>query len=164
MLLPIATEPNPILHKKGAALTAADLATPKIKKLIVDMTETMYKSDGVGIAAPQVSESLLLCVIAKKYAGTKEDLVLANPVWEKKSVLKTTDDEGCLSVPGIWGEVKRYKKIKVQALDKNGRPIEFVAENFFARIVQHETDHTNGILFIEKAKKLYRENKKDGAV
>jgi len=123
------------------------------------MTETMYKSDGVGIAAPQVGVSIMLCVIAKQFATTKEDLILINPVWEKKSVLKTTDTEGCLSVPGIFGEVKRYKKIKVQALDKNGARIEFLANNFFARIVQHEIDHLNGVLFIEKAKNLHSDGR-----
>lgn len=159
MILPITTEPNPILHKKGAELTPADLQSAKIQKLITDMTETMYKSDGVGIAAPQVGVSVMLCVIAKQFANTKEDLALINPVWEKKSVLKTTDTEGCLSVPGVFGEVKRYKKIKVNALDRDGNKIEFLANNFFARIVQHEVDHLNGILFIEKAKNVHSDGR-----
>ncbi len=123
------------------------------------MTETMYKSDGVGIAAPQVGASIMLCVIAKQFAGTKTDLTLVNPVWEKKSLLKTSDTEGCLSVPGVFGEVKRYKKIKVNALDRDGNKIEFLANNFFARIVQHEVDHLNGILFIEKAKNVHSDGR-----
>ncbi|OGH84695.1 MAG: peptide deformylase [Candidatus Magasanikbacteria bacterium RIFOXYA2_FULL_44_8] len=159
MILPITIEPNPILHKKGAELTSADLKSAKIQKLIDDMTETMYKSDGVGIAAPQVGASIMLCVIAKQFAGTKTDLTLVNPVWEKKSLLKTSDTEGCLSVPGVFGEVKRYKKIKVNALDRDGNKIEFLANNFFARIVQHEVDHLNGILFIEKAKNVHSDGR-----
>ncbi len=159
MILSVTTEPNPILHKKGAEITVADLQSNKIKKLIADMTETMYAKDGVGIAAPQVSESLALCVIAKQYAGTDQDLVLINPVWEKKSIIKTSDTEGCLSVPGVWGDVKRYKKIAVKAMNELGQTITFNAENYFARIVQHEVDHINGILFIEKAKNIRREDK-----
>ena len=157
MLLPVTIEPNQILHKKGRDLTVAELATPEIKKLIKNMTETMYIKDGVGIAAPQVGQSMQLCVIAKQYSpvNPNEDLVLVNPVWQKTSIRKAWDTEGCLSVPQIYGEVKRYFKIKVQALDKNGKPLQFEASDFPARIVQHEVDHLNGILFIEKARNLH---------
>ena len=157
MLLPVTFEPNPILHKKGRDLTVAELATPEIKKLIKNMTETMYVKDGVGIAAPQVGQSLQLCVIAKEYSpvNKNEDLILINPIWQKTSIRKVWDTEGCLSVPKIYGEVKRYLKIKVRALDKNGQAISFEASDFPARIVQHEVDHLNGILFIEKARKLH---------
>lgn len=158
MLLPVTLEPNPILHKKGRDLDIEELSTTEIKKLIKNMTETMYVKDGVGIAAPQVGESLQLCVIAKKFSPLNdgEDLVLINPVWKKMSILKAWDTEGCLSVPLVYGEVKRYTKIKVQALNKYGEKIEFVAKDFPARIVQHEVDHLNGILFIEKARKLQK--------
>jgi len=158
MILKIITDPNPILHKKGADLTGADLKSDKIQKLIADMAETMYSSDGVGIAAPQVEQSIQLCVIAKQYnaLNANKDLVLVNPVWVKQSVLKKTDEEGCLSVPNIYGQVKRYTKIKVKALDKTGRPVDFIAKDFSARVIQHEVDHLNGILFIEKAKNLHK--------
>ncbi|MFA6486711.1 MAG: peptide deformylase [Candidatus Magasanikbacteria bacterium] len=158
MILPITTEPNPILHQVGARLSVAELKSDKIQKFIIDLTETMYQADGVGIAAPQVNQSIQLCVIAKQYSGrgAGADLVLVNPVWTKMSVLKKTDEEGCLSVPHIYGKVKRYTKIKVKALDSNGRPIEFIAKDFPARVIQHETDHLNGILFIEKAKDLHK--------
>lgn len=158
MLLPVTTEPNPILHQKGRDLTVAELATPEIKKLIKNMTETMYVKDGVGIAAPQIGQSMQICVIAKQYSPVNqhEDLVLVNPVWQKTSIRKAWDEEGCLSVPKIYGEVKRYLKIKVKALDQHGKPLEFQANDFPARIVQHEVDHLNGILFIEKARKLHR--------
>ncbi len=158
MLLKVITEPKEILHQKGHELTVAELATPEIKKLIKNMTETMYVKDGVGIAAPQVDESIQLCVIAKKYSpiNTNEDLVLVNPVWKKTSILKAWGEEGCLSVPTTYGEVKRYTKIKVNALNQDGQPIEFLAKDFIARIVQHEVDHLNGVLFIEKARKLHK--------
>jgi peptide deformylase len=125
------------------------------------MVETMYAKDGVGLASVQVGESKQLCVIAKNYntLNKKQDLCLINPSWTKLSVFKAWDEEGCLSVPGVYGKVKRYTKIKVQALDSNGKLLEFVAEDFFARIIQHEVDHLNGILFIEKAKNLHQIDK-----
>ncbi|MFA6548276.1 MAG: peptide deformylase [Candidatus Magasanikbacteria bacterium] len=158
MLLEITLEPNPILHKKGRDLTVAELATPEIKKLIKNMIDTMYLKDGVGIAAPQVDKSLQICVIAKNFSplNKDEDLVLINPVWKKTSILKAWDSESCLSVPFIYGEVKRYTRIKVQALNQHGEKIEFKAKDFPARIIQHEIDHLNGILFIEKARKLQK--------
>lgn len=156
MKLPIITEPNPLLRRVGKQLTAGDLLIPQTQKLIDDLLDTLYASkDGVGLAAPQVGQSVQICVIAKNFtADKKADVVLVNPQWEKMSILKITDTEGCLSVPDIYGDVKRYKKIRVRALDRAGRPIQFLAENFFARIVQHETDHLNGVLFIDKAKNL----------
>ena len=158
MFLEVTLEPNPILHKKGRDLTVAELATLEIKKLIKNMVETMYFKDGVGIAAPQVGKSLQLCVIAKKFSplNKNEDLILINPIWKKISILKAWDTEGCLSIPLVYGEVKRYTKIKVQALNQLGEKIEFEAKDFSARIVQHEVDHLNGILFIEKARKLQK--------
>ena len=155
MILDIITEPNKILHEATRELTGADLNNPNIKKLLIDMAETMYAKDGVGIAANQVGESYKICVIAKQFtANKKNDLILINPRWEKTTLRKTIDVEGCLSVPNTYGEVKRYKKIRVRAINENGKPIEFVAEDFFARIIQHEVDHLSGHLFVEKAKNI----------
>lgn len=155
MLLEIITEPNKILRQVGKKLTQEEIGSKKFKKFIKDLTETMYIRDGVGIAAPQVGQSVMLCVIAKDFTPTREkDLILINPVWEKKSIAKLVDEEGCLSVPGVYGLVKRYKKIKVTASDEQGKEICFEAVDFPARVIQHEIDHLNGILFIDKAKKL----------
>lgn len=160
MLLEIITEPNKILRQIGKKLTQEEIGSKKFKKFIKDLTETMYIKDGAGIASPQVGESIMLCIIAKDFTPTKEkDLVLINPVWEKMTLTKTLDEEGCLSVPGIWGLVKRYKKIKVKALDEQGKEICFEAIDFPARVIQHEVDHLNGILFIDKAKKLRQAEK-----
>ncbi len=157
MLLPITTEPNKLLHEVMPELQPADLQTAKFKKLVTDMTETMYTDDGAGIAANQVGVAWQVCVIAKQFTlDKKEDLVLINPRWEKQSIRKNWDTEGCLSVPLIYGDVKRYTKIRVWALDKNGKPLDFIAEHFFARVIQHEVDHLNGHLFIEKAKNLHK--------
>lgn len=155
MILPIVLEPSPILHQRSKNLTPAEAISPQIQELANDMIETMYAKDGVGLAAPQVGESIQLCVISKECTGKKKkDLVLINPDWQKASPFKLTDMEGCLSAPRIYGEVKRYKKIKVNALGRNGKVIQFIASDLFARVVQHEVDHLQGHLFIEKAKNL----------
>lgn len=157
MILPITTEPNKILHEVTKEIKLADLQTVEFKKLVADMIDTMYTQDGVGLAANQVGVPLQVCTIVKQFALDKnQDLVLINPRWEKMSIRKNWDTEGCLSVPLIYGEVKRYNKIRVWALDTNGKPLDFIANHFFARIIQHEVDHLNGILFIEKAKNLHK--------
>ena len=156
MILPIFTEPEKILHKKSAPLDLAVLSSAKIKRLIADMAETMVCRDGVGLAAPQIGESVRLVVIAKEFNPVKPGkvFILINPVWEKKSILKKEDEEGCLSVPGVYGKVRRYTKISVQALDQTGKTLQFTANDMLARIIQHEVDHLDGVLFIEKAKDL----------
>ena len=160
MVYDIVFEPNPILHKRSADVDPVEITSREMQKFIKDMVETMYLKDGVGLASVQVGRSIQLCVIAKKFNPiTKDDLCLINPVWSKLSIAKEWDEEGCLSVPGVYGKIKRYKKIKVTALDKKGSKLEFIAEDFFARIVQHECDHLNGHLYIEKAKDLRRVDK-----
>jgi len=156
MIKKIVTIPNPILKQVSKNIDPAILGSKKIRQLAEDLVHTLYSSkDGIGLAAPQIGESLQMCVIGKDAVkGKQADLVLINPTWQKMSVFKTKDLEGCLSVPGIYGEVKRYKKIKVKTLDFEGKMVEFVAGDFLARVIQHEVDHLNGILFIEKAKNL----------
>lgn len=158
MALKIITEPDPILRQKTKEIALADLTTPKMRDLIQDMIDTMETKDGVGLAAPQIGESIRLCVISEKHNPLKKGkkLILFNPLWEKMSVLKAWDEEGCLSTPEIYGKVKRYRKIHVKALDENGQPVEFMTEDFPARVIQHEVDHLDGILFIDKAKDLHR--------
>jgi len=156
MILPITIEPNPLLHQVSKNLTAEEITSKKTQEFLGNLIETMYAKDGVGIAAVQVGNPIQMCVIARDFTPQKlNDLVLINPTFEKVSVLRSWDVEGCLSVPTIYGSVRRFKKIKVTALNAKGEKIEFVATEFFARIVQHEIDHLNGILFIDKAKKLH---------
>ncbi len=161
MILNILTDPNPILRTIGREISTADLSDEKFNFFVNNLKETMYAKDGVGIAAPQAGESLKVCIIAKDYTNDKtEDLILINPVWQKMTIRKVSAEEGCLSVPDIFGKVKRYKKISLTALDISGQPINLIAEDFFARIIQHEVDHLHGVLFIDKAKGLYRIEKK----
>lgn len=158
MVFDIVTDPAPMLHKPSTALTAEEIKSKEIQKFIKDLTETMYVKNGVGIAAVQVGRPIQVCIIVKTYNALdlKDDLCLINPTWSKLTLFTQTDEEGCLSVPGIYGQKKRYAKIKVSALNKKGDKIEFIAEDFFARIIQHEVDHINGHLFNEKATNLHR--------
>lgn len=161
MILKILTDPNPILRTPGREIVPADFSDNKFLTFVDNLKETMHSKDGVGIAAPQVGESLKVCVIAKDYtADKKDDLILINPVWQKKTIKCAWGEEGCLSVPDVFGKVKRYKKITITAFNLSGKQVILEAEDFFARIVQHEIDHLNGILFIDKAKNLYQVDKK----
>jgi len=131
------------------------LASKKIQDLIDAMIPAMYESDGIGLAAPQVGHNIRVCVIGKESdKKLEEDLVLVNPVWEKTSRKKNVDVEGCLSVPKTFGKVKRYTNIHVIAMDRTGQEISFEAKKFFARVIQHESDHLDGILFVDKAKDI----------
>ncbi len=156
MILNITTEPSPLLHQVSKNLTKEEIRSKKINGFIKDLTETMYAKDGVGIASVQVGNPIQLCIIAKNFTPEKiSDLVLINPTFIKASILRSWDEEGCLSVLNMYGSVRRFKKIKVSALNIKGKKIEFTATEFFARIIQHEIDHLNGVLFIEKAKKMH---------
>lgn len=125
-----------------------------IQKLAEDMLETMYDAPGIGLAASQVDEHIRLIVVDVS-ENQDEPHVLINPVYERLG-----DDieyqEGCLSVPGYYEKVSRSDKIKVNALDKQGNPIEFVAEDLFAICIQHEIDHLDGKLFVDYLSNLKR--------
>jgi peptide deformylase len=150
-MLKIVINPDPILRQKAQLIPASDIKTQKIQDLIPEMIETMLKSDGVGLAAPQIGESIRLITVNHR----KKNIVLVNPEITKKSLLKEWGEEGCLSVPTIYGQVKRYKKITVEYLDAQGQKQTLLAFGMLARIIQHEIDHLDGILFIDKAKSLF---------
>jgi len=147
-MLKILTNPHPLLRQR--AKIVADPLDAKIQTLIPQMVELMKKNDGAGLAAPQVGQSVRLIVIGLK----DNDLVLINPKISRKSFLKEWGEEGCLSVPHTFGEVKRCKKITVKYLDERGRQKKLIGQGLLARVIQHEVDHLNGILFIDKAKNL----------
>lgn len=121
----------------------------KIKKLIVDMVQTMEENNGVGLAAPQVGISKRIIVMQADVKGQRI-FALVNPVIIKKSKEKEKDEEGCLSFPGIFLQVKRCKRVEVKALDINGKKIQMKTEGLLARIIQHEIDHLNGTLFFNR--------------
>ncbi len=156
MKLTIITHPNKILRQKNARVKKNTL---ELKKLIQNMIKTMYADDGIGLAAPQIGKNIQLCIIGKDaIPNSNKDLILINPSWEKISDETNTDLEGCLSIPNTYGLVKRYSHILVKAVDEDLQPIKLKAQNFMARVIQHEIDHLNGVLFIDKAEKIYNKN------
>lgn len=144
--LEIIKEPNPILRAKNAKIRAI---TPEVKGLIFDMVETMKSNDGIGLASPQIGINLKLVTI-----NTGEGaLALINPKIIWKSFRKEIEEEGCLSCPGVWGDIKRAKSIWVLTKNENGKYLFFRAHGLFARVIQHELDHLKGKLIIDKIKK-----------
>lgn len=149
-LLTLKIYPEPILRSKTKELTTEELRSKEMQQLILDMSETMIKADGVGLAAPQIGHAIRMTVI-----NTEDgNLVLINPKILHKSWRKELGEEGCLSIPKVFGLVKRSAKIKLTALDKTGKRLKFTASGLFARVIQHEVDHLDGILFIDKAKEI----------
>ncbi len=162
MVLNVVKFGHPVLRAKGARI---ETITPAIKKLIADMLETMYASRGVGLAAQQVGEALQLTVIDVREAtdrpstleigGEPRDphsimpLVLINPEVKKVGEV-VPGPEGCLSFPEIYADIKRPESVDVVALNGEGRRIEFRCGGLLARAVQHEVDHLNGLLFIDR--------------
>ncbi|HIJ78484.1 MAG: peptide deformylase [Desulfobulbaceae bacterium] len=149
----ILTYPFPILKK--AAEPVKEFGE-ELEQLVADMAETMYDAPGVGLAAPQIGIPLQLCVIDIMPKDQERELiVLANPkIIEGEG--KEIDEEGCLSVLDYSANVPRFTKIKVEAQDIKGNPLNFEAEGFFARVIQHELDHLDGTLFIDRISSLKR--------
>jgi peptide deformylase len=169
MILPVVKYGTPVLRKKGERI---ETITPAIRKLIADMFETMYAQKGVGLAAQQVGHALQLTVIdvrgvtdrpsSLEIAGQPADvngfmpLVLINP--EVKPAGKpVTGPEGCLSFPEIFADITRPDVVDVKATDQKGDPIAFRCGGLLARAIQHETDHLQGILFIDRMEKEDKE-------
>jgi peptide deformylase len=174
MILPVVKYGHPVLRQKGALI---EKITPEFKQLIADMFETMKASNGVGLAAQQVGRALQLTVIdvrevAKDRPSTLElngkpanvneimPLVLINPEFTPVGE-PVTGGEGCLSFPEIFAEIARPESVDVKALNEKGKPIEFRAGGLLARAIQHEVDHLNGILFIDRMERNTKEEFRD---
>jgi peptide deformylase len=162
MILEVTKYGNPILRQKGARI---EKVTPEIKQLITDMFETMYATKGIGLAAQQVGKAIQLTVLdvrgitdrpsTLELAGKPEEVEKFMPLVLINPEIKPLNDpvlgpEGCLSFPELYGEVLRPESVEVKALDAKGKPIEFRCGGLLARAIQHETDHLNGILFIDR--------------
>ena len=150
----IITAGNPILKMKAEPVRTFG---KKLRPLLEDMKKTLYEADGTGLAAPQIGVSLRICVIDD---GNGFDEYL-NPVITPIGEEKATDTEGCLSIPGLCGEVERYAKVRVDYQDRHGKHKSKEATELLARCLQHETDHLDGILFIEKAISLRKNGRRD---
>ena len=149
---------HPVLRAKARALDKAEIRSAAIQKLIDDMLDTMSEYHGVGLAAPQVHESVRLFVAALDSGDDDEPeseaIAIINPEITIVGSDVVEDWEGCLSIPDIRGRVPRARDIKVRALDRTGARIELSAHDFPARVIQHETDHLDGVLFFDRMQSL----------
>lgn len=152
-ILKIARMGHPVLRERARPLDPSEIDTPRVQRLIDDMFETMNDSQGIGLAGPQVHQSIRLFV-----AGVEDDestmppVVIINPEITPIGSEVEEDWEGCLSIPDIRGRVPRAAEVRVRALDRHGAPISMTANGFPARVVQHETDHLDGVLFFDRMK------------
>lgn len=175
--------PHKVLRKKAAEVPLRSIAAPQIQRLIVQMKEALKNTpDGVGLAAPQIGESLRIFIVSEEakeidkaekegWKRRQEDspevrnekpyeerewkyYAFINPTVKNISKKKLEGSEGCLSVPGKFGSVRRHEKITVEAYDEQGKKFTRGASRFFARVMQHELDHLGGVLFIDKAERI----------
>ncbi len=161
----IVTLPQTILRHK--AHKVSDFG-PDFQTLVEDMVETMRVAPGVGLAAPQVGESTRLIVV--EYGDEENEelppklYVMANPEITRSSEETLVGTEGCLSIPGIQGDVERLVAVTVKGLNRHGRSMTVKAKGWLARIFQHEIDHLDGILFVDRAEKLWQAEEHQGQV
>jgi peptide deformylase len=159
-ILKVARIGHPVLRQAAQPLTPAEIRSPETRRLIDDMVETMREYDGAGLAANQVHTLKQVCVIEVLGNPRYPDAphipltVLVNPV-----VTPVTDEiedgwEGCLSVPDMRGLVPRFTAVRLEAYDREGQRIDLVAKEFFARVIQHETDHLKGIVYVDRMRDL----------
>lgn len=181
-IVPIVKEPHRVLRKKATLLPLKEIKSARIQKLITHMKETLKSTpDGVGLAAPQIGESIQIFIVSeeaeeidrRERAQERNELrevgeaknksyekrewkyfIFINPLVKKVSKKKLEGPEGCLSIPGKFGNVDRHEKITVEAYDEYGKKFMRGASRFLARVIQHELDHLEGTLFIDKAIKI----------
>jgi peptide deformylase len=159
-ILKVARMGHPVLRATARPLEKAEIRGPVIQKLIDDMIDTMIEYHGVGLAAPQVHEGVRLFVAALDPGGEDADeeetepIAVINPEITIVGSDVVEDWEGCLSIPDIRGRVPRAREIKVRAMNRTGARIELSAHDFTARVIQHETDHLDGVLFFDRMKSL----------
>lgn len=163
-ILDITTVPDPILRKKAHKVT--DFGK-EFQELVKNMIDTMREAPGVGLAAPQVSVPLRLIVVEFGDEENEETppklYVLVNPEIVSASEEKVIGIEGCLSVPDLVGEVERHVRISVKGLNRHGKPVRINAEGWLARIFQHEIDHLDGIVYTDRATKVWKPKPEDEA-
>ncbi|RMF77197.1 MAG: peptide deformylase [Nitrospirae bacterium] len=151
---------HPILRAGTERVDPAAIASRRFQRLIDDMIETLRDADGAGLAAPQVHEPVRLVVIEVRHnrrypeAPTLPLTVLVNPEVTPLTDEKVAGWEGCLSIPELRGLVPRFRAVEVAALDRDGEPVRFCAEGFFATVIQHEVDHLHGVLFPDRMEDL----------
>ncbi len=154
-VLPILTgADNPVLR---TPTTPVPGVTKKLKKLLKDMVATMEAANGVGIAAPQVGSSDRVCIVTLGGPGSGKPLALINPRITRRSEDVAMDEEGCLSLPGVWLKIPRATSITLAYQDESGKAQERQLADFDARVVQHEVDHLDGVLIVDYVTSTYQE-------
>lgn len=154
--LSVLTDPSPSLRQRSLEVPLEDIGQPAFQTFLDDLIHTMFVEDGVGIAAPQVGVNQRIFVVNEKNGP----LVYINPVVIPVGDTLVDSEEGCLSVPTVWGIVPRHKRVRLSALNRHGRAVTVESKNFFALVYQHELDHLDGILFIDRATRLTKRNAK----
>jgi peptide deformylase len=144
---PIVTLPTPSLRERSVEVPVEEITTPEFQAYLDQLVRTMFVADGVGIASPQVGKNIRAIVVN---TGARPECYM-NPVLTKTSEAMIEGEEGCLSVPGQFGLVSRHKKVTVEAVNRHGKRVILDLKGFPAVVFQHEIDHLNGVLFIDKA-------------
>jgi peptide deformylase len=142
---------DPVLRRRAVEVTRV---TPEIRALVADMVDTMYDEVGIGLAAPQIGVSVRLMVVSDDEGRTVRALV--NPVVVEQTG-EATAEEGCLSIPGIFAPVTRAARVRVEAVDLDGQAVSIDARGLLARVLQHELDHLDGVLFIDRLDPMSRD-------
>ncbi|MBI4871772.1 MAG: peptide deformylase [Candidatus Riflebacteria bacterium] len=158
-LLKVAVLGNPCLRVKTQPIKKSELVRESLQRFIDDLVETMREYDGVGLAATQVHQPLRICAVEVPAGAHRGEpavplTVLVNPELTPLSERREKDWEGCLSVPEMRGLVPRWTKLHVEAMDRKGNPLSFDASGFFARAIQHETDHLDGFVYLDRMEDL----------
>lgn len=145
--LPLVQLPTPSLRERSTEVDPARIGTPEFQTYLDDLTETMFVEDGIGIASSQVGKNWRVFIVNEPQGP----VAYINPEIIKRSEATQDSEEGCLSVPGVWGMVKRSKRVTLRALNRHGRRVEVEGRGMTANVYQHELDHLDGILFVDRA-------------
>jgi len=154
-ILKVARIGHPVVRTAASPVPAGDIASAAFQRLLDEMIATMHEYEGVGLAAPQVHVSLRVAVIEVPASDERSDaavplMVLVNPVVAPLGEVRRTGWEGCLSIPGLRGVVPRLERVRLEALDREGHPYAAEASGFFARVIQHECDHLDGKVYLDR--------------
>jgi peptide deformylase len=146
---------HPALRERSEEIKPEEISGEAMQQLIADMKESLdTQDDGIGLSAPQIAETKRLFIVSRKLFEsnpTAEDMIFINPVITWSSEVKDTQEEGCLSIRGVFGNVERPMSVKMEAYNEKGEKLEYEASGILARVFQHELDHLNGVLFIDTA-------------
>jgi peptide deformylase len=155
-ILKVARMGHPVLRQRARPIDMSELGNPLVQKLVDDMLETMREYHGVGLAAPQVHEGrrIFVALLDEEPGPESTPVVLVNPEVASEGSQREEGWEGCLSIPDVRGLVRRFTDVSVRALDRHGKPLTLRLKDFAARVAQHELDHLDGVLFLDRMTSL----------